>query len=198
MVSRDIRSRTARYSFGLLLLLVIGYVSFVRGQPVPLLSNVDLGFHELGHMMTMVFPDRVAAISGSIAQIAVPIGLALYFFLASRDPFAGALMLGWAGTSARGVATYIADAPYERLELIGGRHDWAFLLGPEGFGVMRSAGLIAGLAWGFGATLLCAGVVISIRGLALPHIERREAAAMEARLETLPVHEPENLPREAP
>jgi hypothetical protein len=36
--------------------------------------------------------------------------------------------LAWAGTSARDSSVYIADAPYERLPLIGGDHDWAFLL----------------------------------------------------------------------
>ncbi len=32
------------------------------------------------------------------------------------------------------VSIYIADAPFQRLPLIGGSHDWAYLLGPAAFG----------------------------------------------------------------
>ncbi|MEX2394891.1 MAG: hypothetical protein WD826_10480 [Actinomycetota bacterium] len=100
----------------------------IRDGQVPLLAYVDLGFHELGHLLTYPFPDLVTAVAGSFFQVAVPVGLAAYFFAFRGDESASALMFGWAATSSYSVATYIADAPYERLELIGGDHDWAHIL----------------------------------------------------------------------
>ena len=42
------------------------------------------------------------------------------------------------------VAAYGADAPRQELELIGGgRHDWAFILGPEGYAAMNKSASIA-------------------------------------------------------
>jgi hypothetical protein len=66
--------------------------------------------------------------------------------------------LVWAATSALEVAIYVADAPTQKLELIGDSHDWAFILGPDGYDAMEkseplahtirdgaSVGLVAGL-----------------------------------------------------
>jgi hypothetical protein len=66
---------------------------------------------------------------GSIAQVTVPAGLTVYFGWARRDLVGTALCLAWAGAATQEVGVYIADAPYQRLELIGGEHDWAFILG---------------------------------------------------------------------
>jgi hypothetical protein len=109
---------------------LLGWIAFVRGRSVPLLSLVDLGFHELGHLVTYPLPwDGVTAAMGTVAQIGVPLGLAAYFGLRrQRDLVGAAVCLAWAGTAAHDGATYIADAPFERLPLIGGEHDWAFLL----------------------------------------------------------------------
>ena len=108
--------------------LLLGWVAFVKGMPVPLLSLVDLGFHELGHLLTYPFADRFTAVMGSVTQVGVPAGLAVYFAWVRNDRIATSVCLTWAATAARDVSVYIRDAPYERLELIGGDHDWAFLL----------------------------------------------------------------------
>jgi hypothetical protein len=68
-----------RYAAGCLVSLLFGWFAFVRGTGVPLLGLVDLGFHELGHLLTYLFPDVVTAIMGSVVQAAVPLGLALLF-----------------------------------------------------------------------------------------------------------------------
>ena len=137
--------------------LLLAWFSVVRGVRVPLLGLADLGFHELGHLLTYPFPDVVTAAMGSIAQVAVPLGLAAYFALVRGDLVASGLCLAWAGTSARDVAAYIADAPYQRLELIGGEHDWAFVLGPEHLDALDAAGSVAAAMGVAGVLLLLAG-----------------------------------------
>ncbi len=143
---------------------VIGYFPFVQQRRVPLLGGVDLGFHELGHMLTYVFADVVTALMGSVFQIVVPLGLAAYFGIRRRDFLGAGLCLAWAGASAADVAVYVADAPYERLPLIGGAHDWAYLLGPSAFGNMEGAARIAGMVDVMGGLLILAGIALCFCG----------------------------------
>src|SRR5262249_3847651 len=111
--------------------LLIAWYPFLRHSSVPFLWYVDLGFHELGHMLTMWAPRLIYFAMGSVAQVAVPLGLAAYFLGIRRDRVGGGLCMAWAGTSAANVAVYVADAPYQQLPLIGGIHDWAYILGPQ-------------------------------------------------------------------
>ena len=138
--------------------LVLGWVSFVRGTPVPLLSLVDLGFHELGHLLTYPFADRVTAVMGSVFQVGVPAGLAAYFAWARRDLIATSVCLTWAATAARDVSAYIRDAPLEQLPLIGGDHDWAFLLA----GDLARAEPLARQVRSLGVLLLLAALGLAI------------------------------------
>ena len=153
-----------RYVAGVLGCALIGFFPFVQQRRVPLLGGVDLGFHELGHMLTYVFPDVVSALMGSVFQVVVPVGLAAYFGLRRRDLLAAGLCLAWAGASAADVSVYIADAPFERLPLIGGSHDWAYLLSPAAFGNMSGAAGIAGFVKTIGAGLVLVGIGLCFRG----------------------------------
>ena len=113
--------------------LALGWLG-LRGARVPLLGWADLGFHELGHLVAyacdlfLPWAEVLTALAGSVAQVAVPLGLAAYFLQWRRDRAGGASCLAWAATSTHDVARYVADAPHERLALIGGEHDWAFVL----------------------------------------------------------------------
>jgi hypothetical protein len=152
--------RAVHAGAGALLCAVMGWFAFVQGRDVPLLGLVDLGFHELGHMLTMWAPRLIYFAAGSCNQVAVPVGLAGYFLWLQRDAVAGGLCLAWAGTSAQNVAVYIADAPYERLPLIGGMHDWAYILGPEQLNHL-------GWAAPLGTAVKVFGLLMVLSGLAL-------------------------------
>lgn len=152
-------ARPWRFVAGVAGCLVLAWFSVLRDVRVPLLGLVDLGFHELGHLVTYPFPDVVTASMGSITQVAVPLGLAAYFAVLRGDLVGGGVCLAWAGTAARDAAVYVADAPYERLELIGGEHDWAFVLGPEHLDVLGAAETI-------GAVIRVGGTVLVVCGIA--------------------------------
>jgi hypothetical protein len=132
--------------------IVLGLLG-MRGERVPLLGLVDLGFHELGHLVCYLLPvgDLVTAAAGSFTQVAVPVGLAAYFLAARRDHGGAAVCMAWAATSALDASRYIADAPYERLPLLGGDHDWAFFFSADGIDAMDRAAAVAHvvstLAW---------------------------------------------------
>ena len=152
--------------------VVLGWF-FASGRQVPLLSLVDLGFHELGHLVTYVLPwELVTAAMGSVVQIAVPLGLAAYFLFLRHERVSAAVCLAWAATSAWSVHVYIADAPHERLELIGGDHDWAFIL--HDLDQMGAAPALARLVWLLGLTCLAAGLTLCLYD-ALPPTRSPEA-----------------------
>lgn len=141
----------------------LGWYAFGLGRRVPLLSLADLGFHELGHLVMYVFPisELLTAMMGSVFQVVVPVGLGAYFLLLRREPWSGAVCLAWGATSLRDVSVYVADAPYERLELIGGEHDWAFALGPDGLDRIDQAAGIATAIRGAGLVLVLLAVALA-------------------------------------
>jgi hypothetical protein len=149
-------SSTWKWVAAALACVVLGWFPLIRDTRVPLLGLVDLGFHELGHLLTYPLPDVWTAAMGSITQIAVPLGIAIYFLWRRGDLASGAVCLAWAGTSAVDAAVYVADAPFQRLELIGGEHDWAFVLGR--LGLLDAAGSIASVVRFCGVLLVIAGL----------------------------------------
>ena len=135
---------------------MLGGYGFLANRRVPLLGYADLGFHELGHLLMYVFPvhDILTAAMGSIMQNAIPAGLAVYFWAFRHDRVAGTACAAWIATNLRDVSVYVADAPYERLELLGGEHDWAFILGPQGFDRLSSSAGLAGVLRGSGLAIM--------------------------------------------
>jgi hypothetical protein len=147
---------------------------YADDAPLVPLQMVELGLHESGHWALIWAPRILYFLGGTIAQIGVPLAVGAYLALRMRDPLGGAAGLAWAGLSCHGAAVYIADAPYERLQLVGGdTHDWAWLLGPEAFGAIDAAGPLsqtvrtAGILMVAAAVAWCAvmPVVISRRGV---------------------------------
>ena len=143
----------------------------MRGHRVPFLSGVDLGFHELGHLVCYIldaflpWPQIVTAAAGSGFQVGVPLGLAAYFLVFRHDRVGGAVCLAWAATDALDVARYIADAPYQDLPLIGGQHDWAYILGPDQLDRLGDAGRLASLVTGVGWVLFIGSFVVALAPL---------------------------------
>ncbi|MDO8964466.1 MAG: hypothetical protein Q7W30_08260 [Coriobacteriia bacterium] len=164
--------------------------TFVLGERVPLLAAADLGFHELGHMLGGALPGLMPALAGTFLQLLVPGGLAAYFGAVRREEFAVALMLAWLGTSARDASVYIADAPYERLPLIGGTHDWAAIFGSIGH--LDWAEPVATVVWVCGLLCVIAGLAVGTWPFIRVAIERRRRSAYERRVATLPRHDPRN------
>jgi hypothetical protein len=142
--------------------VALAWFPYVRHTRVPLLGLVDLGFHELGHLLFEWAPQLVMAAMGSGTQLLVPIGLAVHFLVVRRDLAGGGLCLAWAATSAYDVAVYVADAPYERLPLIGGEHDWAFVLAE--LRMIDHAGAFAAGLKTLGVFLVLAGIASCILG----------------------------------
>lgn len=128
------------------------------------MHNINLPFHEFGHVAFAPFGRFMAILGGSLFQLLLPFGLALAFALKQGNNFAASVCIWWCGQSFVDLAPYIADAPYRSLPLVGGMgeeaHDWGNLLTMTNSlhlapGIARGSfvlGLLimaAGLYWGF-------------------------------------------------
>ena len=156
-------------------------------------SYADLGFHELGHMLTMFWaPQPLVALAGSAFQVLVPIGLAAYFWFQRREILAASLMVAWAGTSLNNVSMYIYDATRRVLPLLGTEegHDWAYLLGPGVLDSLAHADTIAYAVRALSVVFFLSAIALVCYGFAHPRIAHRRAEQLEERRATLPVREP--------
>ncbi|MFV1989842.1 MAG: hypothetical protein ACC652_03780, partial [Acidimicrobiales bacterium] len=93
---------------------VVGIFSIGQSSRVPLLWRFDLGVHELGHLIGYILPipELAVAAAGSFTQVAVPLGLAVYFGVGFRNHVAGAVCVAWAAASLQDVSIYVGDAPF--------------------------------------------------------------------------------------
>ena len=109
------------------------------------MHNINLPFHEFGHVLFSPFGRFMMILGGSLFQVLLPLGLTLVFVVKQHDNFAGSITLWWCGQSFIDLSPYIADAPYRSLPLIMGMgeeyHDWGNLL--TMINAMDSAGAIA-------------------------------------------------------
>jgi hypothetical protein len=142
------------------LLLVLLWYPFVAGRRVPVLGWVDLAVHEFGHVATAWLPEVLTLAMGGGAQVLLPLGIAAGLWWRSEDRLGAGLSLAWAGAAAQDVSVYVADAPHQRLPLIGGVHDWATLLGPAHLDATDAAAPLARAVWAVGLLLGVLGVVV--------------------------------------
>lgn len=97
-------------------------------------KGINLGFHEIGHVVFNPFGEFIGVAGGSIFQCLVPL-LSTIMFYRQRDYFGIAFCLAWLSTNLFDVATYAADARALELPLVtpfkGGEetiHDWNYIL----------------------------------------------------------------------
>ena len=99
------------------LLAYLVYV-LVRHVSDPLYSSIlgglNLGIHELGHMVFSFLGQTMMIAGGTIMQLAIPV-FAVFNFYRQRDYFAIAVSFGWLSTNFFNIATYIADARRQEL-----------------------------------------------------------------------------------
>lgn len=120
------------------------------------LHNINLAFHEFGHVLFSPFGRFMMILGGSLFQILMPLIAMLSFSWQMRDNFAAAIMLWWCGQSFIDISPYIADAKDRNIPLIGGLseeyHDWGNLLTMTGS--LNSAQFIANVSFVIGSVLM--------------------------------------------
>ena len=135
------------------------------------LHDVNLVFHEAGHVLFIPLGRFMSVLGGSLGQLLMPAVVTAVFLLRHANAFGAAVGLWWLGQSAVDLSVYIADARAGKLLLLGGitgqdapgYHDWTSILSRLGWlehdhaiagGVFLAGCALMALACGWGATLL--------------------------------------------
>jgi hypothetical protein len=125
------------------------------------MHNINLPFHEFGHIFFMPFGQFMMILGGSLFQILLPLVLMLVFVFKQHDNFAGSITLWWCGQSFIDLSPYISDAEYRGLPLVGGggeeSHDWGNLL--TMMDALESAQTIAKSCFALGAFIIIVAIV---------------------------------------
>ena len=101
------------------------------------MHNIDLVFHESGHVIFRPFGRFMTVLGGSLMQLLVPMVVMGAFLFREGNAFGASIGLWWLAQSLMDLAPYINDARTQELMLLGGgtgadmpgMHDWNNILG---------------------------------------------------------------------
>lgn len=123
------------------ILLVIWGMYFIvidietLGNTPSWMHNINLPFHEAGHVIFSPFGRLIHILGGTFGQLLMPL-IVMASFIYQQDNFGGSVGLWWLAQSFMDCAPYINDARAGELMLIGGTtgqetpeiHDWYNIL----------------------------------------------------------------------
>lgn len=149
--------------------ILMDYYYYVNGERIEsatpeiygsFLHNVNLIFHEAGHVLFRPFGRFMAILGGSVLQVLIPLAVMLVFLLKERNTFAAVFGLWWMGQNFMDVAPYVNDARAGQIPLLGGgsgtdrpgMHDWRNIL--SDLNMLNSDHILASLVDGFGVLLM--------------------------------------------
>ena len=143
--------------------IFMDYDVLVGGYPPisdSFMHDVNLVFHEAGHVIFLPFGRFITVLGGTLNQWLIPAVVLCAFLLKTRDTFGATIGLWWLGQSFMDVAPYINDARAGRLILLGGTtgrdqpgyHDWQNILGDLGW--LEYDHAIAGMIDAVGVVLI--------------------------------------------
>ena len=123
--------------------LIFSPVDFWQGNVASrsFLHNINLPFHEFGHLMFRAFGSLMHSLGGSMGQLLMPLVCFFVLLWQTGDAFGAAVCLWWLGESLLDLAPYIHDALHLSMPLLGGNegssspygfHDWKFILTETG------------------------------------------------------------------
>lgn len=143
-----------------LLLLGSSFKLYFIPQHWAFISNVNLIFHEAGHVVFFVFGNFMHALGGTLGELLIPLAI-MFHFLRKGSRFALGFALWWLSTALYDVSVYAADAQERTLPLITGdpgTHDWWFLLNQ--IGIIQHDNLIGALFLVSSLGVLCYAIVV--------------------------------------
>lgn len=124
------------------------------------MHNINLIFHEAGHIVFAPFGWFMRVLGGSLLQLILPLMVIGVFIHQYHNNFGASVGLWWFGQSCMDLGPYIADARALQLMLLGGgtgadrpgAHDWENILATLGW--LAHDQRIASMVDGFGTMMM--------------------------------------------
>lgn len=126
-------------------LLYASYTLYISSEHWIFMSNVNLIFHEAGHVVFAFFWQYLYVLGGTLGEIGVPL-LVAAAALFQHKLYVASFSFWWLSTALYSVSVYAADARERALPLITGdvsSHDWHYLLSQ--IGLLQSDNIIGNL-----------------------------------------------------
>jgi hypothetical protein len=148
-----------------LYLAYVGIRHLLDPEYSSLFGGINLGIHELGHLLLLWAPQFLTVLGGTLLQCAAPV-IAAVLFVRQPDYFAVPVCGAWLSTNLYSVATYMADARRLELPLVtvgaeGGdvEHDWNYLL--DALGILSWDTTLAALTRGLAFLLMWSSLALA-------------------------------------
>lgn len=124
------KTHIKNYWFSYLLSVAALYFLLNRGA-YTFLDLIDLFIHEPGHLLFGLFGEFIQFLGGTLMQILLPLGIAIAF-LFKGNRYLSQIFFFWLGHNFINISVYVDDANKMKLKIIGGAHDWNWILNKVG------------------------------------------------------------------
>lgn len=121
-----IKNHIYQFWFSYLLSTLAIYFFSIRGS-YTFLDFIDLLIHEPGHLIFSLFGRFLQFLGGTMMQIILPLSMAIVFFI-KGSKYWTQIFLFWLGHNFLNISVYVDDANKMRLHIVGGAHDWNWIL----------------------------------------------------------------------
>lgn len=125
-----LKEHLRNYWLGLILFIAGVYFVSIRGT-YTFLDLIDLLIHEPGHLIFGLFGEFVKFLGGTLMQILLPLLMVVVSFIKGWK-YTTQLFLFWLGHNFINISVYVDDANKMKLHIIGGMHDWNWMLNKIG------------------------------------------------------------------
>lgn len=123
---KSLTEHIRHYWLGYILLAAAIYFLLNRGV-YTFLDLINLFIHETGHLVFSLFGEFVHFLGGTLMQILLPLFVSVAFFLRAQK-YLTQIFLFWLGHNFINISVYVDDANKMKLKIIGGIHDWNWIL----------------------------------------------------------------------
>lgn len=127
------------------------------------IDNINLIFHEAGHVVFALFGQVIQMFGGTLMQILVPV-ICFFYFYRMGDNFSFSIILFWIGQNLLNISVYAGDAINMNLPLLGGEsvnHDWNWIL--SYLGILKYTEYVSSFFYITGIIIIIFALVLGIK-----------------------------------
>lgn len=164
IITDNIKNKYAiSYKIILIILITLYLIYYIKTiSEWHFIDNINLIFHEAGHVIFRLLGEFMGIIGGTLMQILIPAICAFYFYK-KNDHLSASLLLFWLSQNFFNIFVYARDATKMELPLLGGDsvyHDWNYILST--LGALKYTETIASTIYFIGVIIFIFAIIFSL------------------------------------